>query len=85
MFTILVIKPEFASYANILYNHLQTAGYDVRKDSNYDSTLNSRVEAHLQDTICVIGHEEYEKRLVCVRQGNNVKQISLNEFINEYN
>lgn len=84
MFTILVIRPEFEAYANIVYGHLDMAGYNVRKDSNYELSLNSRILAQQANTICLIGYEEQENRIVSIREADELRTISLNEFFAKY-
>jgi threonyl-tRNA synthetase len=86
MFTILVMRPEFEAYANIVYGHLEMAGYNVRKDSNYELALNGRVRTHEATTLCIIGYEEQETRSVSIRERatNEQRILSLNEFFEKY-
>ncbi len=84
MFTILVVRPEFEAYANIVYGHLDMAGYNVRKDSNYELSLNARINTHSATTICLVGYEEQENRLVSIREADELRTISLNEFFAKY-
>ena len=86
MFTILVMRPEFEAYANIVYGHLDMAGYNVRKDSNYELSLNARVRTHEATTVCIIGYEEQENRRVSIRE-RDVKgstTLTLNDFFARY-
>jgi hypothetical protein len=85
MFTILVVRPEYEAYANIVYGHLDMTGYNVRKDSNYELPMDTRINTHVKHTICIVGREEQEGKLVTIRYANNMRRtISLNEFFSEY-
>jgi hypothetical protein len=60
------------------------AGYNVRKDSNYELSLISRIHTHEATTLCIIGYEEQENRLVSIREANESRTITLNEFFGKY-